>query len=248
MSEVLIGFFIALTIGLTGVGGGTITAPVLILFLGLPPEVAVGTALLFSFIAKVPAGAIYWARGLVEPRALGLLLLGGIPAVVAGSLLLNQLKSQKDLVLAVIGATIIIVALFNLLLTHRFSPRRFPPWAIVSLAGFIGLEVGFSSAGAGALGTLLLLNGTRLAAQKVVGTDIWFGLALSGIGGGLHAALGQTDGPLLLKLALGGLLGSVSGAFLAQRLSQRPFRIGLLLWLVFIGGNLIYRSIPNLVR
>jgi uncharacterized membrane protein YfcA len=247
--EVLVGFVIALSIGLSGVGGGTITAPVLILFLGIPAEVAVGTALLFSVFAKIPAGLVYFARKQVNLRALTWLLAGGVPAVAAGSLLLGSLKSHKDTVLLVIGLTIIAVALINLALTFKkIRPRSLHPAWIVLIAAFIGLEVGFSSAGAGALGTLLLMSATRLAPKEVVGTDICFGLILSAIGGGLHAALGQADFALLLKIAAGGLLGSLAGVWLAQRIAQRPFRLGLLLWLMFIGSHLVLRSAPSLAR
>lgn len=249
MLEILLGFAIAVSIGLTGVGGGTLTAPVLILFLGIAPEVAVGTALLFSLFAKVPAGLVYLARRQVNLRALGWLLAGGVPAVAAGSLLLGALKGHKDAVLVVIGLTIVAVALINLFLTaRRVRPRQLHPAWVVLAAAFIGLEVGFSSAGAGALGTLLLMSGTRLTPKEVVGTDIWFGLTLAAVGGGLHAALGQTDFPLLLKIAAGGLLGSLAGAWLAQRVAQRPFRLGLLLWLVFIGSHLVLRGAPSLAR
>lgn len=75
----------------------------------------------------------------------------------------------------------------------------------------IGLEVGFSSAGAGALGTLLLLHATRLSPQKVVGTDLLFGLVLALLGGGVHLAFGQVAPSLLLALASGGVAGGFSG-------------------------------------
>ncbi|MFX8848595.1 TSUP family transporter, partial [Acinetobacter baumannii] len=70
----LLGFLIAFAIGVTGVGAGTITAPLLILALGLPPEVAVGTALLFGFLVKIPAGGVYLLKGEVDDRALFRLL------------------------------------------------------------------------------------------------------------------------------------------------------------------------------
>lgn len=249
MLEVVIGFIIALCIGLTGVGGGTLTTPLLILALRVPPDVAVGTALLFSVLAKIPAGWIYWQKQGVNWQALRLLLAGGIPAAIAGSLLLHSFKFHKEAVLAGIGLIILSVAVINLAITlKRLSPRPLAPQWIVVIAAFIGLEVGFSSAGAGALGTLLLMSGTRLMPREVVGTDLWFGLGLSAFAGGLHAALGQTDWLLLTKLACGGLVGSLVGAWLGQRVNQRPFRIGLLLWLMLIGSHLILRGIPALAR
>ncbi len=239
------GFGIALTIGLSGVGGGTLTAPVLILALGLHPEIAVGTALLFSIFAKIPAGLVYLRQGHVSFPTLRQMLVGGLPAVIAGTLLLGSLKDQKGLILFWVGITILLCALINLGLTlwKNATPGRFGFPVTALGAGFIGLEVGFSSAGAGALGTLLLVSGTQLAPAAVVGTDIWFGLVLSLVGGGLHATLGQFDLALLVKLAAGGLVGSWMGAFLASYVPRKPFKLGLLLWLMFVGSNLVYKSI-----
>jgi hypothetical protein len=245
MLEVLIGFLIALSIGISGVGGGTITAPVLMLFLGVAAEVAVGTALLFAIFAKVPAGLVYLQHKQVDFGVLGMLLLGGLPAVAVGGLLLSSLKEYQHIVLLVIGTTVIFCTVINLALTlyRRFKPKAFRPIWLVLSSAFIGLEMGFSSAGAGALGTLLLLSGTRLTPRQVVGTDIWFGLALAIVGGGLHAALGQINYALLVKIAAGGLLGSFAGAWLAGRVAQRPFRLGLLFWLMFIGSNLVLKGV-----
>ncbi|MGQ9874324.1 MAG: sulfite exporter TauE/SafE family protein [Chloroflexus sp.] len=245
MLEVLLGLLIAVSIGLPGVGGGTITTSVLILGLGIAPEVAVGTALLFALCAKIPAGLIYWQQQQVHPQTLVRLLAGGVPAVVIGSFLLHALKSYRDVVLVGIGLIVLVAAGINLFVTLIKVPSLFhlaPGWMIAG-AGFIGLEVGFSSAGAGALGTLLLLNTTRLSLQAVVGTDLWFGLILSAIGGGIHTVLGQFDLWLFLKLTGGGVIGSLAGAWPTQHVSQRPFRLGLLVWMIGIGSHLVFRSL-----
>ncbi|APD09916.1 MULTISPECIES: sulfite exporter TauE/SafE family protein [Thermus] len=242
----LLGFFIAFAIGVTGVGAGTITAPLLMLALGLPPEVAVGTALLFGFLVKLPAGAVYLAQRQVAPKALALLLLGGIPGVLLGSLLLTGVKGAKDLVLLLVGLTVVASAALGLWRSFgkptvgRERPRLLPPAAFG-----IGLEVGFSSAGAGALGTLLLLYATRLSPQQVVGTDILFGLVLSLLGGGVHLLFGQVAPDLLLTLGTGGILGATLGALFATRLPREPLRVALLLWLLFVGGHLIYRGVAH---
>ena len=236
----LLGFLIAFAIGVTGVGAGTVTAPLLILALGLPPEVAVGTALLFGFLVKVPAGAVYLLRRQVDARALLRLLLGGVPGVLLGSLLLTQLKGAKDLVLLLVGLTVVLSAGLGLWRGLKGVGRgRERPWLLPPAAFGIGLEVGFSSAGAGALGTLLLLHATRLSPQKVVGTDLLFGLVLALLGGGVHLAFGQVAPSLLLALASGGVAGGLLGALFATRLPKEPLRLALLLWLLFIGGRLV---------
>ncbi|ETN88974.1 sulfite exporter TauE/SafE family protein [Thermus scotoductus] len=242
----LLGFLIAFAIGITGVGAGTITAPLLILGLGLSPEIAVGTALLFGFLVKVPAGAVYLFRRQVAGRVLGLLLLGGLPGVLLGSLLLVHLKGAKDMVLLLVGLTVVVSAGLGLYRSlARLTLSRERPWLLPPAAFGIGLEVGFSSAGAGALGSLLLLYATRLTPQQVVGTDILFGLVLSLVGGGVHLHFGQVDPKLLLSLSLGGIVGASLGALVATRVPKQPFRVALLLWLLFIGAQLVWRGVAH---
>lgn len=242
----LLGFLIAFAIGVTGVGAGTITAPLLILLLGLPPEVAVGTALLFGFLVKVPAGGVYLLRRQVDAQALFRLLLGGVPGVLLGSVLLTGLKGAKDLILLLVGLTVAVSAGLGLWRSLKGNPRSQERPGLLPPGAFgIGLEVGFSSAGAGALGTLLLLYATRLSPQKVVGTDLLFGLVLALLGGGVHLLLGQVDPGLLLGLSAGGILGAGAGALFATWLPREPLRLVLLLWLLFIGGQLVYRGVAH---
>ncbi|WP_038056726.1 sulfite exporter TauE/SafE family protein [Thermus amyloliquefaciens] len=242
----LLGFLIAFAIGVTGVGAGTVTAPLLILALGLPPEAAVGTALLFGFLVKLPAATVYLLRGQVAWTPLGRLLLGGIPGVLLGSLILAHLKGAKDLVLLLVGCTVVLSAGLGLCRSLKGAPQGQDRPQVLPPAAFgIGLEVGFSSAGAGALGTLLLLHATRLSPQRVVGTDILFGLALALLGGGVHLYFGQVEPDLLIPLSTGGVLGAALGALLATRMPKKPLRLALLLWLLFLGAQLVYRGVAH---
>lgn len=251
--EYVLGFLIALTIGLTGVGGGTLTVPILILFLGVPTAEAVGTALAFSALVKLPACLVYLKEGNVDGRVLRYVLLGGVPGVVGGSLLLQRLEGAglKNAVLVLVGLTIAAMATFNLVKLVRgngAAPCTGPdrshvlPW----LTFPIGLEVGFSSAGAGALGTLALLYCTPLTAAQVVGTDLVFGMTLSMVGGALHMGMGEWSRALFVKLVLGGLPGSFAGARLASVLPARTLRMILLVWLVYLGSQLFYKGLHAL--
>src|SRR3954465_10160013 len=105
--EILAGFFIALAIGVTGVGAGSITAPILILFFHQSASDAVTTALVFGTVVKLIATPIYFSRGHVNFRILKFMALGGLPAVVAGSLLLKSLdqKALSRPVLGIVGIT-----------------------------------------------------------------------------------------------------------------------------------------------
>lgn len=236
----LLGFVIALAVGLTGVGGGSLTAPLLILGLGLPPATAVGTSLVFATVIKLVAVPMYWRRGHVHwPSALRMLA-GGVPAVVCGGLLLGQVGHQGA-VLMVVGVIIVVFSTLNLLRAFFPATTRKPRPSCLSWIGVpIGLEVGFSSAGAGALGSLALLHCTALEPAAVVGTDLVFGLALSTAGGIFHTASGHLDVPLLIQLCLGGVAGVLVGASWAGRLPARRLRAALSVFLVLLGARLCW--------
>lgn len=246
---ILIGFLIAFAVGLTGVGGGSLTAPVLMLFLGVSPADSVGTALLFSAITKVALLPLFLWRQQVSYRVLALLSAGGIPGVIGGFYLLRQLheaKQEKALYL-LIGGTILIMAVYSL--WRSFRPARTTEqrrnrsgWLMLIAAG-IGGEVGFSSAGAGALGSIVLLTMTTLAPAVVVGTDMAFGLVVSAVGGSAHFSAGNYDSALLWKMVAGGIPGALLGANLARAFTPRTLRMALLSWLTFIGGELCWRAL-----
>jgi uncharacterized membrane protein YfcA len=241
--EIFLGFAIALAISLTGVGAGTMTTPLLILLLGVSPPTAVGTSLAFGAIVKIASVPVYAMRRQVNVRVLGLLLAGGIPGVLGGSLALDRLKHgpHQNLLYGLLGTLIAATALFRLYRVFRPSQQRSEkdrsrllPWFALP----IGAEVGFSSAGAGALGSLLLLSMTPLGAAEVIGTDLCFGLGLAATGSVIQLGAGNYDGALLLKLVVGGLCGALTGSALAGRIAQRPLRVALLLVLIVLGCRL----------
>ena len=241
--EFVLGFVIAIAISLTGVGAGSMTTPLLILLLRVPAPIAVGTALAFGAIVKVVSVPMYAVRRQVNLRVLALLLFGGLPGVLAGSFLLDRMKRgpYQGVLYAVLGVLISGTALFHLY--RVFWPRsgsarrdraNLLPWFALP----IGAEVGFSSAGAGALGSLLLLGFTRLTAAEVVGTDLCFGLAVSAVGSIIQVGAGNYDGHLLLRLVAGGLCGALTGSLLAGRIAQKPLRVALLVMLAILGCQL----------
>lgn len=246
--QYLIGFLIALFIALTGVGAGTITVPVLVLFLGVPAADAVGIGLLFATAVKfilVPAQIV---RGNVAWRTLGFMLLGGAPGVLIGSLFLRHLVTagSQNLLNAILGLILVTTAAWQLLFSFRpiredrMRPGR--PRLLAALMFPVGAEVGFSSAGAGALGSAALLSLTPLAPAEVVGTDIAFGFVVSLIGSGAHWASGGTNTVLLLQLIAGGILGAIGGTLLSTRIPRQPLRLALWLWLLVLGGQFLVQS------
>ena len=247
MIEVALGFLIALAIGLTGVGAGSITAPVLLLLLGIPAPTAVGTALIFGGVIKLIAAPSYLWRSQVNFRVLTWMIAGGLPGVLLGSVLFSRYANvRSDVLLGVLGVMIATTAaanLWRLIRSDRFEPskdrRRWLPFITLP----IGAEFGFSSAGAGALGSVALMGLTTMPARQIVGTDVFFGLALSLIGGGFQFSTGNYDGALLAKLLAGGLVGVLVGANLSALMPSRPLRFALSLWLMSLGGQLCWRSL-----
>jgi uncharacterized protein len=249
--ELTIGFFIAFAIAVTGVGAGTITAPILVLFLHVPLPLAVGTALVYSAIVKLIVVPIQMWRKQVAYRAVGYMLLGGLPGVLIGVWLFRRVvaRGHESILYAALGSIIVFTSAWHLFRTFRkrkmqHAERNHPKWLAVLMLP-IGAEVGFSSSGAGALGTIALLGLTTLSASQIVGTDLAFGLCLSLIGGGLHLLSQNLDAALLIRLLAGGVFGAVAGSALAPRLPNQKLRLVLTAWLLMIGVQFCYQAVHS---
>jgi uncharacterized membrane protein YfcA len=230
--QILIGFVIALCVGLTGVGGGSFTAPALVLIAGLSGAEAVGTALVYSMVVRIAAAPFYVAGKHVHFRYLGLMLLGALPGLLAGTYLLATLNTKRwnHVVLVMIGITLICSSVLTFI--YRKAARKqqkggfWLPW----FAFPIGIETGFSSAGAGALGTILLFNYSDMPPSRVVGTDLLFGIALAAGGTLFHYSFGSISTSSLKELLMGGIPGVLLGCVLAPRVPAirlKPVIIGL---------------------
>jgi uncharacterized membrane protein YfcA len=246
--QYIIGFIIAMFIALTGVGAGTITVPILVLFLKVPAPVAVGIGLMFSAAIKLILVPSQIMRRNVAWRTLGFMLLGGAPGVLVGSLFLRHLISagSQNLLNAILGAILVSTASWQLAFSLRpmkdNQDRRDRSPLLSWLMFPVGAEVGFSSAGAGALGSAALLSLTALAPAQIVGTDIVFGFLLSLIGSGAHWFSHATNPQLLMQLIAGGIFGAISGTMLSTRIPRRPLRFALWIWLLILGGQFIFNS------
>lgn len=246
--EVALGFLIAFIIAITGVGAGTITAPLLILVLHVPVAISVGTALAYSTVVKAVVVPVQVLRKQVAWRVLGIMLLGGLPGVVAGSLLFRRYAAvgSHAVFFAVLGLIIVLSAAWHLY--RHFRPHSFDrqkpthPGVIAALMFPIAAEVGFASSGAGAMGTLVLMGFSSLDAAKVVGTDLTFAFCMTLIGSGLHFAGGFFNSALLLRLVAGGVVGAVAGSWLAPRLPSRQLRFALSVCLILLGLSFCYRG------
>ncbi len=250
MITAILGLLIGLAVGLTGVGGGTLTVPALIIALGMPAAEAVGTALLFVTATKIFATPVYWFRGQINLPVLGRLLMGGLPGVIGGAWLLSGMNTERltPVILAVVGVTITSLATVSLVKLFRKPPVGVnrPQW-LSWLALPIGVEVGFSSAGAGALGSLLLQSCAEITPAVVIGTDLLFGLILSAAGGAIHLSTGNYNSSVLTVLAPAGIVGALAGASLGTRFPARLLRATLNITLIFVGGNLCWKGLRLLL-
>ncbi|WP_263373464.1 sulfite exporter TauE/SafE family protein [Granulicella aggregans] len=253
--DYLIGFGIAVVIALSGVGAGVITAPMLILFLHVPVEIAVSTALAYSAIVKLIVVPVQVARRQVNYRVLGVMLLGGLPGVILGSIFFKHVAQHGPKAALYFALGLIIMFTSGWHLFRHFKPaaitRPAEPGSveepvrkktIAAIMFPIGAEVGFSSSGAGALGTVALLSLTSLTAAQVVGTDLAFGLCIALVGTGVHLFGGQYAGALLLKMAIGGVVGGIVGSGAAPKIPNRKLRFALSLWLMVIGFQFCWQA------
>jgi uncharacterized membrane protein YfcA len=254
---ILSGFLVGAIVGVTGVGGGSLMTPLLVLLFGVSPVTAVGTDLLFAAITKTGGAWAHARRGGVDWKIVALLAAGSVPAATLTLALLHFFVSdQKGL------ASIISVALgFALLLTAGalIFRERLRQWAArraarqprpignqtakrtIIIGAILGVLVSASSVGAGALGvTALFFLYPSLAAARIVGTDIAHAVPLTLVAGLGHAAAGAVDWSLLASLLVGSLPGIWLGSHVSQALPERFLRGALATMLVLIGGKLIW--------
>ncbi len=248
--EFVVGFGIGALIAMTGVGAGSIVAPMLILFLHVPVEAAVGTALAYSAAVKLVVVPIQIIRRQVAWRTLAVILATGVPGVIFGSIVFRRVAhNQANSIWLYLALGVMIAIPSGWHIYRHFRPAAVrevradrPGWLALAMLP-IGAEVGFSSSGAGALGTLAMLGLTPLDARTIVGTDLAFGLCLSLVGGTLHLSSGVFDASLLTNLIAGGILGALAGTILASRIPVRTMRLALSLWLFTMGLQLCWQAL-----
>lgn len=233
---------------MTGVGAGTMTAPLLIFFLHVPVTTAICTALVFSAAVKLLVVPVQVLRGHVMWRTLAVMCLTGIPGTLFGTYAFGHVShstSDRFWLYLALGSVIAFSSGWHIFRYFRPGGRgeRRPRPVLLALAMLpIGAEVGFSSSGAGALGSIALLSLTRLDPVEIIGTDLAFGLCLSLIAGGIHLLTGEIQPGLLAMLLAGGLLGAPLGTILAKRIPPQRMRLALSAWLFALGIELCWKA------
>lgn len=243
------GMFVGFLVGLTGVGGGSLMAPILILFFGFSPAVAVGTDLWFAAITKTVGGAIHHRVGSPDWQIVRRLMLGSLPAAGVTLLWLSLFhdgRLQAGFLVHLLGAALFAVALVMLL-----KPRLGPIMAIfrnqmgasmrqrqlvATIAGgaAVGVLVTLTSVGAGAVVAVLLalVYPMRLGARTIVGTDIIHAVPLTLLAAMGHSWLGNVDFWLLVSLLLGSVPGIAVGSLTVGKVNDDLIRYALAAMLI----------------
>jgi uncharacterized protein len=247
----VIGFMIAMAVGMTGIGGGSFTVPALVLLAGLTSGEAVGTAFLFAAVLRLIAAPFYLAGKQIHSKYLWLLLQGAVPGLVIGIVILRLLNRNAGSPLVIILLGVVLMASSSVTFIRRIQNQEFArknsrwlPW----LALPIGVESGFSSAGAGALGTVLLLNYSEMSPGQVVGTDLLFGLVLAAIGSLFHWSFGSISMPVLLQLLAGGIPGVALGCVLARRIPAARIKTAIATIAILAGLQLVWAGSRKLAE
>jgi len=246
------GFAVGFLVGMTGVGGGSLMTPLLILLFGIHPATAVGTDLLYAAATKTGGSLVHgWARSIHWP-VVGRLACGSLPASVLTLAILWRLNLNSEVARSVInlvlcGALFVtaVALIFRNVIMSRYRRRfdRLSPAStsrITVVVGFVlGAIVSISSVGAGAVGVIaLLLLYPQLPMARIIGSDIAHAVPLTLVAGAGHWIMGTVDWHLMASLLVGSLPGIVIGSYSAIRVPETALRVVLATTLVVVATKL----------
>lgn len=249
----LSGLAVGILVGLTGVGGGSLMTPLLVLAFGIHPTTAVGTDLLYAAATKGVGTAVHGSKGTVQWRIVGLLAAGSIPATLATLFFMHQQKGAGDaaghFITVTLGGALIataIAVLFRNRIVKAFAAQAegLSAGRIAALTVLLGAMLGFlvslTSVGAGALGmTVLLVLYPKTDVAKLVGSDIAHAVPLTLIAGLGHWMIGSVDWSLLASLLTGSIPGIIIGSLAATKAPDRVLRPVLASTLALVGLKLL---------
>ncbi|HVN68495.1 MAG TPA: sulfite exporter TauE/SafE family protein [Candidatus Binatia bacterium] len=257
MSFVIIGFIVGACIAYSGVGAGALTTPLLVLFLGVGTDVAIGSDLLFALGTKLVAMIAHIQRRTVQWSVLWRLAIGGLPGAIVGVSLSAYLHKTLDIhqlehVLRMAVAAALLVSAAGIVFNRRLAgdaptdPNQLPTLRMAAIGFFVGLTVSVTSIGAGSLTLpLLLLVVPAVALRRLVGTDVAFAIVVlvpSLIG---HLKIGDVNPRLAGLLLLGSVPGVFVGSLLVTRLPERWFRNALAGILFVVAIALLQIGFPH---
>jgi uncharacterized membrane protein YfcA len=246
------GFVVGFLVGLTGVGGGSLMTPILLLFFHIKPAVAVGTDLLFASVTKSVGIFAHGKLGNIDWSIVKLLGIGSVPASIATILLLRTMDVESSGAIASIkfwlGVALIITSvavllrekLMSLVAKGQWIPEQYVPALTVLLGITLGSLVTLTSVGAGALGvTALIMLYPKEKITTIVGSDIAHAVPLTLVAGLGHATLGTINYELLGILLIGSIPGIYLGSHMSSKVAEHWVRIALATILIYVGFKLV---------
>ena len=248
------GFLVGALVGLTGVGGGALMTPLLVLLFHFHPSTAVGTDLLYASATKSVGATVHGANKTVDWRITGRMALGSVPATVATVALLYALHLQGEaasrLISTVLGATLLLTSVTLIFRRHIFEfaarhtmepgPRATAVLTVV-LGAVLGVLITLSSVGAGAIGvTVLIFLYPKMPVARIVGSDIAHAVPLTLIAGTGHWMMGSVDLALLGSLLGGSIPGIIIASSMTARIPERLLRPILAATLLLVGAKLAF--------
>jgi uncharacterized membrane protein YfcA len=255
---ILFGLGVGLLVGITGMGGGSLMTPLLILVIGTKPVVAVGTDLAYGAVTKTLGGWRHFRKGTVFPRLAFWLAVGSCPAALIGVWVLDRLHESigedfDTFMLVAIGATLLLtggLVLLRALAIADQSARERGAFrmqtrhkvAAVALGASVGFVLGITSAGSGTLIGIGLILGFRLSPHRVVGTDVAHAAVLLWVAAIAHMISGNVDYGLAGTILIGSLPGVWIGTNLATRLPRNALRAALGVVLLTSGLALLSKA------
>lgn len=248
------GALVGLLVGMTGVGGGSLMTPLLVLLFGFHPATAVGTDLLFAAGTKTVGTAMHGWRETIDWKVVRRLAIGSIPGAAITLTLLATLGAQSKatthVITFVLGVALLLTAISIIFRPQivKLADGRFgrPPesrivWLTILTGFVVGIFVALTSVGAGAIGvTALVLMYPRLPTVRIVASDIAHAVPLTLVAGLGHLALGTVNLHLLGALLIGSVPGIILGSYLATRTPDLFLRPILAATLLLVGGRLIF--------
>src|SRR6266571_4520697 len=247
------GFIVGALVGMTGVGGGSLMTPLLILLFGIHPATAVGTDLLYASATKTVGTAVHGVSRTVDWRLVGRLASGSVPMTALTLMFLSYLgtgtNTVNDLVTSVLAValfTTAFVLIFRRRIIDRYAEQlgRLTTRQIrnmtIGMGAALGVLVSISSVGAGAIGvTALILLYPHLPMARIVGSDIAHAVPLTLVAGIGHWIIGSIDFVLLGSLLMGSLPGIFLGSYMSSRVPDVALRMTLAATLIVAGSKLV---------
>ena len=250
----LAGLLVGVLVGMTGMGGGSLMTPILILLFGFNAKVAVGTDILHGAIFKSFGAVRHRMLGTVHARLASFMFIGSIPLSLLGVELSNSIgDSNMSQLQRIVGGALILGGTGFLARTFISSRGSDAPFILatrdkviaVLIGGFGGFVVGLTSVGSGTFFGLAMLFAYPLTAQKMVGTDMFHAAVLLWVAGISHLLHGDVDKHAIAWLLVGSIPGVLIGSSLSIRVPERPLRISFGIVLLISGIKLVNMPAAN---